>query len=197
VRSWRCQRFREAPWCASVAAALPVTRQRLALVALVPVVLRQRALSELRLEGPGTTVEGVNGVSDPGGPEPEPGASSFAKQHELPPGSVDEGDLELIVAALNMQPALTATVLLTKAIQGRASFPINSEDELFSLFEARDVVSEIDFGNRTVSLEQAKEYIDSFHFPIESREQLMSSLVAVFEVERIRTLRDAAERGDS
>jgi hypothetical protein len=121
--------------------------------------------------------------------------SSFADQHQLPPGAVDERDLDLLVAAVNMQPALTGAVLLAKSVERAAPYPIESPEALVELFDTLSDGRTVTFGTRTVDRRQFESYLEYFHFPIEDRTQLMSPLVAILEIERHRELRHATGEG--
>lgn len=98
-------------------------------------------------------------------------------------------DVKLLVAVLEWNESMLAAAQAVKVVEGSVGYPIKDFEQLVGVATAlADERGEVTVGTRTVSVDQMRSYLDTESFPIEDREELISVVLAGFEVERMQML---------
>ncbi len=98
-------------------------------------------------------------------------------------------DVELLVAVLERNESMLSAAQAVKVVEGSGGYPIKDFEQLVGVAAAlADERGEVTVGTRTVSIDQIRAYVDPESFPVDDREELISVVLAGFELERMQML---------
>ena len=96
-----------------------------------------------------------------------------------------EADLPILHDVLTQHPSMLATAFAVIGIERAVKYPIQDLDHLCQAFEG---ASEVQLGPRTITVEQARQYMNDARYPIPNRQLLVAYLLRAFENERLGVL---------
>jgi hypothetical protein len=103
-------------------------------------------------------------------------------------------DVDLLVAVLERNESMLSAVQAVQVVERNLGYPVKDVEQLESMAKAlADERGEVTVGMRTVSIDQLRTYVDAESFPVEDRDQLISVVLAGFEMERMKMLEQLQE----
>jgi hypothetical protein len=103
-------------------------------------------------------------------------------------------DVDLLVAVLERNESMLSAVQAVQVVERNLGYPVKDVEQLESMAKAlADEQGEVTVGMRTVSIDQLRTYVDAESFPVEDRDQLISVVLAGFEMERMKMLEQLQE----
>jgi hypothetical protein len=93
----------------------------------------------------------------------------------------EDGDLELLLSALQLIPDLEAVAYATKLARKKLKFPLKSRSALRPLF---DSAGSVRFRESTIKFAQVERFLPDDFFPIESERAFMTRALIAFQIAR-------------
>ncbi len=104
-------------------------------------------------------------------------------------------DVDLLVAVLERNESMLSAAEAVQVVERNTPYPVKDVEQLEGVARTlADERGEVAVGMRTVSIDQIHTYVDAGSFPVEDRDQLISVLLAGFELDRMKMLEDLQDQ---